>query len=172
MFIGYSPRSLANAGTVTPLLAVMAVKAHAEDAVVSGLGYWLVMVVFSTTAPVPFAPAASSFSVDAVPGETSVPACKMAFHAEESALMSTSCAAALLSAMILISPAFSRRPPVHSHTFPTRSAIPAGLLSCRQLTGPEPVSVRPCKSSLRTPSSDAPGASVPVSCLASWCCPQ
>ena len=152
---------------MTLLSAVMDLKAQEDDAVVSGLGYWLVMVLFSLTAPVPLLPAASYFSVSAVPGVASVPFCRMAFQALLSALMSTSWAAASLSLIMLISPAFRRIPPVHSHTLPTRSAIPAGLLSCRQLTGPEPVSVRPCKSSLLTPSSLAPGASVPVSCLAS-----
>ena len=63
----------------------MAVKAHAEDVLSSVLGYWLVMVVLIFTAPVPLLPAASIFSVAAVPGATRLPFCKIAFHAEDGA---------------------------------------------------------------------------------------
>ena len=73
MSTGYRDRSFSRAGTVTPLSAVIDLNVQKADAVESGLGYWLVMLLFSLIAPAPLLPTASYFSVSVVPGVASVP---------------------------------------------------------------------------------------------------
>ena len=85
----------------------------------------------------------SIFNVPTVPGATSVPSGLIAFHSVLFAPMLQSDFMAFPYGIIWISPSTQRRPDTHSQQLPQRSAIPAGLPSWFQVTGPEPVAVLP-----------------------------